>query len=259
MTETAGENNIPHKEPTPLSLEGAMEMDMGVKPPPAVRRTPINIRTHRLIKDIISTPKETGSLDNNDTSHGQNIKDGAGNTSSESDVIDAARARMNSEPPTPTTNPVALSSSGGGGDDPNMEGIDEADSKLYAEMLVEGLELLAIMGFQWWGKDPDEDKYKPNPDRKKKLIYLLSKILRRAGKKHPVELYFFATLILMYVPAFKAAKDNRKRVLEERAAQTLLDQEKSQRGENEKTSSKRKIRSLKQDSDISDATIETDN
>lgn len=250
------ENNIPHKEPTPLSMEGAsIQMDVDVKPKPASRATVMSIKRPGDIKKIIATPKESGSGIQDEPF----INDAkSASSSSDADTIAAARARMNSEPPPPPTNPTSLSSSAGG-EYNDGEVINEEDGKFYAELLVEGFELLAVWVFTWWGKDADEDKYKPSQKSKTKLIYLLGKMLTRAGKKHPVELYFFATLILMYVPAFNAARENRKKVLAEKAAQALLNEESAAKKEAEGGGSGgRKRRSLKQDSEISDATLENE-
>lgn len=246
-----GEENISRKEPTPLSLEGApIQMDVDVKPKPANRATAMNFRTQRDIKKVIATPKEQGSGAPSEPLNNGGDTFGGSSSSDASDTIAQARARMNSEPQEPT----ALSGSNGGGEDLDSEAPDKEECLLYAETIIEAIEFGAVWGLQIYAKDAEETAYVPNPKRKEKMIKLLAKILMRVGKKHPVELYFFLLLLGSYFPVFRKAQIHRTKVLAEKASQALLNEEANK--EKDSGSSGKKRRSLKNDSEISDATIE---
>lgn len=199
MAETKEENTLDNtKEPTPLALEGGIiQMELDTKPKPADKNTRINTQTSSVIKNIISTPKETGSSDPSEPT---------------------TKTSGSSIPPKEPTRDIITRLEGDGdgnnsdkGPPPNPE-----ENKDTAGMLVDGFNALFLFFIQLWSKDPDTQDYEVETDEKSKLKRYLGAILQRSGKKINPLWIFLGLLLVMYTPMLRKAYNHKKMVDEQR-------------------------------------------
>lgn len=189
------------KEPTPLSLEGAtVQLDLPIKPPPAAKATPVAFNKPGLIKGIMGTNKETGSMDP-EVSEPKTSSSGSGGI--------------------PPVDKAALITRLGGDDDSNS-GAPKGppptpeESNDTAGMIIDGFNAIFLIFTQAWSKNARVEDYEVDTEEKRKLKKYLSSIFFKAETKiNPIWL-FIGLLLITYVPKLQAAWNHRKMVAEER-------------------------------------------
>lgn len=188
-----------HTEPTPLALEGGTaQLDLDVKPKPAPKATNVVYKKKDFIQNIISTSKETGSVDPSEAT-GAASENPSGPKKEDPQAIISRLAAADK------------------GDEDNTPPPTEEETQDYAEMIVDGVDAIFVFLAQLWSKDSDDKEYQATPESKKKLKKYLAKILARAGKKYPIGWMFIGLMVVCYFPLAKKAHAHRKLVDEERA------------------------------------------
>lgn len=98
--------------------------------------------------------------------------------------------------------------------------LDEAEKKAneidpetfydIADFIISLLDSSVASGLKWWSKDSSHSAYTLPKGNKEKLTKQLAKILIKYNAKFSIELMFIVGLIIMYIPAFRAARAKKK-------------------------------------------------